>query len=138
MRWCASLSERMRVSLGQPLVVEYVTGAAGMLGVGRVARAAPDGYTMLIGHLGTNVVVPALYSLPFDVLEGFRAGRAAAQQPVPAGRPQHAAGGRQYRDPGDKPHRAGGLDQAEPGQGVGRHAGRQFAARTWPASNSRT
>ncbi len=63
------LSERMRVSLGQPLVVEYVTGAAGTLGVTRVERAAPDGYTMLIGHLGTNVVVPALYSLPFDVLK---------------------------------------------------------------------
>src|SRR5580693_7626726 len=63
------LSERMRVSLGQPLVVEYVTGAAGTLGVGRVARAAPDGYTVQIGHLGTNVVVPALYSLPFDVMK---------------------------------------------------------------------
>ena len=63
------LSERMRVSLGQPLVVEYVTGAAGTLGVTRVERAAPDGYTVLIGHLGTNVVVPALYSLPFDVLK---------------------------------------------------------------------
>jgi tripartite-type tricarboxylate transporter receptor subunit TctC len=61
----------MRVSLGQPLVVEYVSGAAGTLGVGRVARAAPDGYTMLIGHLGSNVVVPALYSLPFDVLKDF-------------------------------------------------------------------
>jgi tripartite-type tricarboxylate transporter receptor subunit TctC len=65
------LSDRMRVSLGQPLVVEYVSGAAGTLGVGRVARAAPDGYTMLIGHLGSNVVVPALYSLPFDVLKDF-------------------------------------------------------------------
>ena len=63
------LSERMRVSLGQPLVVEYVTGAAGTLGVTHVERAAPDGYTVLIGHLGTNVVVPALYSLPFDVLK---------------------------------------------------------------------
>jgi tripartite-type tricarboxylate transporter receptor subunit TctC len=63
------LSKRMRVSLGQPLVVEYVTGAAGTLGVGRVARAAPDGYTVQIGHLGTNVVVPALYSLPFDVMK---------------------------------------------------------------------
>ena len=65
------LSERMRVSLGQPLVVEYVSGAAGTLGLGRVARAAPDGYTMLIGHLGSNAVVPALYSLPFDVLKDF-------------------------------------------------------------------
>jgi tripartite-type tricarboxylate transporter receptor subunit TctC len=65
------LSERMRVSLGQPLVVEYVSGAAGTLGLGRVARAAPDGYTMLIGHLGSNAVVPGLYSLPFDVLKDF-------------------------------------------------------------------
>jgi tripartite-type tricarboxylate transporter receptor subunit TctC len=65
------LSERMRASLGQPLLVEYVSGAAGTLGVGRVARAAPDGYTVLIGHLGSNVVVPALYSLPFDVLKDF-------------------------------------------------------------------
>ncbi len=65
------LSEGMRRSLGQPLVVEYVSGAAGTLGVGRVARAAPDGYTMLIGHLGSNVVVPPLYSLPFDVLKDF-------------------------------------------------------------------
>ena len=65
------LSESMHRSLGQPLVVEYVSGAAGTLGVTRVARAAPDGYTMLIGHLGSNVVVPALYSLPFDVLKDF-------------------------------------------------------------------
>jgi tripartite-type tricarboxylate transporter receptor subunit TctC len=65
------LSERMRVSLGQPLVVEYVSGAAGTLGLGRVARAAADGYTVLIGHLGSNAVVPGLYSLPFDVLKDF-------------------------------------------------------------------
>jgi tripartite-type tricarboxylate transporter receptor subunit TctC len=63
------LGERMRVSLGEPLVVEYVSGAAGSLGVGRVARAAPDGYTVLIGHSSTNVIVPALYSVPFDVMK---------------------------------------------------------------------
>jgi tripartite-type tricarboxylate transporter receptor subunit TctC len=55
------LGERMRVSLGQPLAVEYVSGAAGSLGVGRVARATPDGYTVLIGHSSTNVIVPALF-----------------------------------------------------------------------------
>src|ERR1700704_6480034 len=54
------LGERMRASLGQPLVVEYVSGAAGSLGVGRVARAAPDGYTVLIGHSTTEWVCPAL------------------------------------------------------------------------------
>src|SRR3954454_10659771 len=61
------LGERMRVSLGQPLVVEYGSGAAGASGGGRGAPATPDGYTMLIGHLATQVVTPALSSLPYDV-----------------------------------------------------------------------
>jgi tripartite-type tricarboxylate transporter receptor subunit TctC len=63
------LGERMRASLGQPLVAEYVSGAAATLGLGRVARAAPDGYTIQIGHLGSNVVAPALYTLSFDVMK---------------------------------------------------------------------
>jgi len=65
------LGERMRLSLGQPLVVEYVTGAAGTIGTGRVARAAPDGYTMLIGHLATNVINAAFYPLTYDVVKDF-------------------------------------------------------------------
>ena len=47
-----NLGERMRVSLGQPLVVEYVTGAGGTVGTGRVQRAAPDGYTLILGQIG--------------------------------------------------------------------------------------
>jgi tripartite-type tricarboxylate transporter receptor subunit TctC len=63
-------SERAHAgSLGQPLVVEYVSGAAGSLGVGRVARATPDGCTVQIGHSSTNVIVPALYPVPFDVMK---------------------------------------------------------------------
>jgi len=62
------LSERMHHSLGQPLIVENVTGAAGTIGVGRVARAAPDGYTISVGHWSTHVINGALYSLPFDLL----------------------------------------------------------------------
>ena len=62
------LGERMRLSLGQPLVVENVTGAAGTIGVGRVARAAPDGYTLSVGHWSTHVVNGAIYPLPFDLL----------------------------------------------------------------------
>jgi tripartite-type tricarboxylate transporter receptor subunit TctC len=64
-----TLGERMRTSLGQPLVVENVTGAAGTIGVGRVARAAPDGYTLSIGHWSTHVINGALYQLPFDLLK---------------------------------------------------------------------
>ncbi len=62
------LGEHMRQTLGQPLVVEDAPGAAGSLGVGRVARAAPDGYTIGIGHLGTHVFNGALYDLPYDLV----------------------------------------------------------------------
>lgn len=62
------LSEPMRKSLGQTVVVDNTTGAAGTLGVGRVARAAPDGYTLSIGHWSTHVVNGAIYSLPYDLL----------------------------------------------------------------------
>ena len=63
------LSEPMRKSLGQSVVVDYTTGAGGSLGVGRVARAAPDGYTVSIGHWGTHVVNGAVYSLQYDLLK---------------------------------------------------------------------
>jgi len=63
-----TLGDRMRVSLGQPVIVENVTGAGGTIGVTRVVRAAPDGYTVSFGHLGTHVVNGAIYPLPYDLL----------------------------------------------------------------------
>jgi tripartite-type tricarboxylate transporter receptor subunit TctC len=63
------LGERMRVTLGQPVVVENVTGAGGSLGVQRVARSAPDGYTVSIGHLNSHVFTGAVYNLTFDLLK---------------------------------------------------------------------
>jgi tripartite-type tricarboxylate transporter receptor subunit TctC len=65
------LSERMRVSLGQPVIVENVAGAAGSIGAGRVARAAPDGYTIVIGIWSTHVANAAIYSLNYDVMNDF-------------------------------------------------------------------
>ena len=62
------LSEPMRATLGQSIIVENVTGAAGSIGVGRVARAAPDGYTLSIGHWSTHVVNGAIYPLQYDLL----------------------------------------------------------------------
>jgi tripartite-type tricarboxylate transporter receptor subunit TctC len=62
------LAEGMRPSLGQQVLIENVTGAAGSIGVGRVARAAPDGYTVSIGHWSTHVINGAIYSLPYDLL----------------------------------------------------------------------
>jgi tripartite-type tricarboxylate transporter receptor subunit TctC len=65
------LSDRMRKPLGQPVLVDNTTGAGGSIATGKVVRAAPDGYTVCIGHWGTHVVNGAYYSLPFDVLNDF-------------------------------------------------------------------
>ena len=65
------LGQAMGAALGQPVIIENVTGAAGSIGVGRVARAAPDGYTIGIGHWSTHVVNAAVYHLNYDVLEDF-------------------------------------------------------------------
>jgi tripartite-type tricarboxylate transporter receptor subunit TctC len=63
------IGDRMRVSLGQQVIIENVAGAAGSVGVGRVVRAAPDGYTLSIGHWSTHVVNGAIYDLPYDLLK---------------------------------------------------------------------
>ena len=66
------MAERMKGSLGQPVVIENVAGAAGSLGVGRVARAAPDGYTLSIGPgSSTHVLNAAIYALSYDVVRDF-------------------------------------------------------------------
>jgi tripartite-type tricarboxylate transporter receptor subunit TctC len=65
------MAERMRVLLGQTVIIENVSGAGGSIGVGRVARAAPDGYTIGIGHWTHYVLNGAIYSLPYDLLKDF-------------------------------------------------------------------
>src|SRR3954453_14593796 len=62
------VAERMRAALGQTVLVENVTGASGTIGITRVARAAPDGYTMVLGNWPSFVVASAIYpNLPYDV-----------------------------------------------------------------------
>jgi tripartite-type tricarboxylate transporter receptor subunit TctC len=61
----------MQASLGQPVIVENVTGASGSIGAGRVARSLPDGYTICFGGVGTHVLNGAILSLPYDVLRDF-------------------------------------------------------------------
>jgi tripartite-type tricarboxylate transporter receptor subunit TctC len=65
------LAEHMRASLGQAVIVENFTGASGSIGVGRVARAAPDGYTLIFGGLNTHVLNGAVLTLPYDVMTDF-------------------------------------------------------------------
>ena len=65
------LAEKMRVSLGQTVIIENVGGAGGSIGVGRVARAAPDGYTLDIGQWDTHVANGAAYPLTYDLQNGF-------------------------------------------------------------------
>jgi tripartite-type tricarboxylate transporter receptor subunit TctC len=65
------LAERMRRSLGQPIIIENTTGAEGSIGASRVARAKPDGYTICLGSISTHVLNGALYSLQYDVLNDF-------------------------------------------------------------------
>jgi tripartite-type tricarboxylate transporter receptor subunit TctC len=62
------LAERMKITLGETVLVENVTGAGGSIGVGRAVRSAPDGYTISFGHLGTHVANGAIYKLGYDLV----------------------------------------------------------------------
>jgi tripartite-type tricarboxylate transporter receptor subunit TctC len=65
------LAERMKGALGQPVIIENVSGADGSIGAGRVARAKPDGYTTDFGTQGPHALNAAFYSLPYDVFTDF-------------------------------------------------------------------
>jgi len=67
------MAEKMRPILGQPVIIENVGGAGGSIAVGRVARAAPDGYTISVGTWGTHVVNAFVYTTPYDLLRDFEA-----------------------------------------------------------------
>ena len=62
------LAERMKITLGETILVENVTGAGGSIGVGRAVRSPPDGYTISFGHLGTHVANGAIYKLGYDLV----------------------------------------------------------------------
>jgi len=76
------VAERMRTSLGQSLIIENVAGAGGSIGMGRVARAAPDGYTIAVGIWSTQVVNAAIYSLSYDVVKDFEPIALLASSPL--------------------------------------------------------
>jgi tripartite-type tricarboxylate transporter receptor subunit TctC len=66
------VAERMRLSLGQPVIIDNAGGGNGMIGMGRVARAKPDGYTLAFSvSFSTHVVHGAIHKLPYDVVNDF-------------------------------------------------------------------
>jgi tripartite-type tricarboxylate transporter receptor subunit TctC len=76
------LAERMQAVLGQSVIVENISGAGGSIGVGRVAHAAPDGYTVSIGHVQTAVFNPAIMKLDYDVVNDLAPVSLIADTPI--------------------------------------------------------
>lgn len=77
-----TLGQRLSQASGVPVVVENIAGAGGTLGAERVAKAAPDGYTLLMGHIGTLAFAPAIYpQLPYDPVRSFAPVAAVARVP---------------------------------------------------------
>jgi tripartite-type tricarboxylate transporter receptor subunit TctC len=72
----------LKNALGQSIIIENVTGAGGSIGVGRVARAAPDGYTVSIGHNQTHVLNGAILNLSYDVVKDFEPVTLIAETPI--------------------------------------------------------
>jgi tripartite-type tricarboxylate transporter receptor subunit TctC len=75
------MAKSMSATLGQPVIVENTAGAAGVIGVTRAERSAPDGYTVLWGMWGTNMANGAIYPLDFDLLNDFEPVALAVTQP---------------------------------------------------------
>jgi len=75
------MAEGMRAAMGQPVIVENVTGAGGTIGVGRLVRSTPDGYTIGIGQWGTNMANGAIYPLPYDLVQDLEPIALIASQP---------------------------------------------------------
>jgi tripartite-type tricarboxylate transporter receptor subunit TctC len=65
------ITDRMKTALGQSVIIENVTGAGGSIGTGRVARSAPDGYTLALGHNQTHVINAVTQNLQYDVVKDF-------------------------------------------------------------------
>ena len=76
------LAEGMRGPLGQPVVIENVAGASGTIGVGRVARAVPDGYTFILGNWATHVLNGPMFTLQYDLVTDFEPVRLVSSDPL--------------------------------------------------------
>jgi tripartite-type tricarboxylate transporter receptor subunit TctC len=76
------VAERMQAFLGQPVIIDNIGGAGGSIGVGKIARAAPDGYTLSFGSVTTHVYNGAVYALSYDVQKDFEPVSLVATNPL--------------------------------------------------------
>jgi tripartite-type tricarboxylate transporter receptor subunit TctC len=76
------MSDRLKAALGQSVIIENITGAGGSIGVGHVARATPDGYTLALGHNQTHVINAATLKLNYDVVKDFEPVTLIADTPI--------------------------------------------------------
>jgi tripartite-type tricarboxylate transporter receptor subunit TctC len=77
------LSDRLQAALGQPVLIDYKSGAGGTVGAQEVMKSAPDGYTLMLANTGVMVINPALYSkLPYGTLKDFTPIARTAMQPL--------------------------------------------------------
>lgn len=77
------MSDKFATALGQPVIIDYKSGAGGAVGADSVAKAASDGYTLLLANTGTMVINPAVYTkLPYNTLRDFAPVARTAQQPL--------------------------------------------------------
>lgn len=76
------LADRMKEPLGQPVIIENVAGAGGSIGTGKVARAVPDGYTLVLGHVQTHVFNAATMHLDYDVVKDFEPVALVSDSPI--------------------------------------------------------
>src|SRR6516165_5281865 len=86
------VADGMRSSLGQPIVIENVGGAAGRIGTGRVARSAPDGYTFVAGNISTQVGNGGVFTLNYDVVKDFEPISLLVETPYVVGCQEELAG----------------------------------------------
>ena len=77
------LTDRLQAVLGQPIIIDYKSGAGGTVGAQDVMKAAPDGYTLMLANTGVMVINPALYTkLPYNTLRDFTPIARTAMQPL--------------------------------------------------------
>lgn len=77
------LSDKLQAVLGQPVIIDYKSGAGGTVGAQEVMKAAPDGHTLMLANTGVMVINPALYSkLPYGTLKDFVPVARTAMQPL--------------------------------------------------------